>query len=78
MATVPSKQISSLRPSFQDVCMFHLHLFFSVLSIIVCYVSSEDCGQEELTNCARPLQILQSTSELSIAAKKEELEKLCP
>lgn len=50
----------------------------TVLSIIVCYVSSEDCGQEELTNCARPLQILQSTSELSIAAKKEELEKLCP
>lgn len=51
---------------------------FTVFTIVVHYVSGEECGQAELTNCAKPLQILQSTSELSIAVKKEELDKLCP
>lgn len=36
------------------------------------------CGQEELALCAKSLHILQSTSDLSIATKKEDLEKICP
>ncbi|KFB37729.1 AGAP011666-PA-like protein [Anopheles sinensis] len=39
---------------------------------------TEDCGQEELVQCTRPLQVLSATSELSFVTKKEELDKLCP
>ncbi|CRK94525.1 CLUMA_CG008028, isoform A [Clunio marinus] len=38
----------------------------------------EDCGHEELSRCAKPLQLLQSTTDLSFAPKREELSKLCP
>lgn len=38
----------------------------------------EDCGQEELSRCAKPLQLLQSTDNLSFAPKREELDELCP
>lgn len=38
----------------------------------------EDCGQDELSRCAKPLQIFQSTPDLSFAPKREELDKLCP
>uniref|UniRef100_A0A1A9WW21 DUF19 domain-containing protein n=1 Tax=Glossina brevipalpis TaxID=37001 RepID=A0A1A9WW21_9MUSC len=41
-------------------------------------VDAEECGQEEFTKCAEPLEMLHLTSEFSIgAAKKEELDKLC-
>uniref|UniRef100_A0A336MH10 CSON015365 protein n=1 Tax=Culicoides sonorensis TaxID=179676 RepID=A0A336MH10_CULSO len=43
-----------------------------------CHVSGEACGQEELSNCAKPLQVLSSTSELSFVTKREDLDKLCP
>lgn len=38
----------------------------------------QDCGQEEFSRCAKPLQLLQSTSDLSFAPKREELDELCP
>ncbi|XP_059608183.1 uncharacterized protein LOC132256021 [Phlebotomus argentipes] len=41
-------------------------------------VRAEDCGQDELVQCARPLQVLSATSELSFVSTKEELDKLCP
>lgn len=41
-------------------------------------ISAEDCGQEELARCAKPLQVLHSTTDLSFAPKREELDKLCP
>ncbi|XP_067629970.1 uncharacterized protein [Eurosta solidaginis] len=41
-------------------------------------VHGEECGQEEFTKCAEPLEMLHLTSEFSIgAAKKDELDKLC-
>lgn len=40
--------------------------------------NTEECGQEELALCARPLQVLSETSELSFVTKKEELDQLCP
>ncbi|EDS36049.1 conserved hypothetical protein [Culex quinquefasciatus] len=41
-------------------------------------IKAENCGQEELARCARPFQVLQSSTDLSIATKKEELDKICP
>ncbi|XP_058466153.1 uncharacterized protein LOC131439305 isoform X2 [Malaya genurostris] len=41
-------------------------------------IRAENCGQEELARCARPFQVLQSSTDLSIATKKEELDKICP
>uniref|UniRef100_A0A0A1WQY9 Uncharacterized protein C9orf117 n=1 Tax=Zeugodacus cucurbitae TaxID=28588 RepID=A0A0A1WQY9_ZEUCU len=47
-------------------------------SDLVAGVRGEECGQEEFTKCAEPLDMLHLTSELSIgAAKKDELLKLC-
>lgn len=56
------------------------HLFFFVLNPTLVSQRSirEDCGQEELSRCAKPLQLLQSTTDLSFAPKREELDKLCP
>ena len=39
---------------------------------------AEDCGQEELARCAKPLQLLQSTTDLTFAPKREQLDELCP
>ncbi|XP_075166411.1 uncharacterized protein LOC142238603 [Haematobia irritans] len=51
---------------------------FTVALALVTSVSAEECGQEEFTKCAEPLEMLHLTSEFSIgAAKKEELDKLC-
>lgn len=45
---------------------------------LVATVNAEECGQEEFTKCAEPLEMLHLTSEFSIgAAKKDELDKLC-
>ncbi|XP_073811339.1 uncharacterized protein isoform X2 [Musca autumnalis] len=50
----------------------------TVCLAMVTSVSAEECGQEEFTKCAEPLEMLHLTSEFSIgAAKKEELDKLC-
>lgn len=56
---------------------FHLFLNFPCLSVTLRMIR-EDCGQEELSRCAKPLQLLQSTADLSFAPKREELDKLCP
>uniref|UniRef100_A0A1B0DBC4 Uncharacterized protein n=1 Tax=Phlebotomus papatasi TaxID=29031 RepID=A0A1B0DBC4_PHLPP len=45
-------------------------------TIRVC--QAEQCGQEELARCSRPLQVLSSTSDLTIATNKEELNEICP
>jgi hypothetical protein len=50
----------------------------SFVSVYLTRVRGEDCGQEELARCAKPLQVL-STSELTInITRKDELDKLCP
>uniref|UniRef100_A0A182MYA4 DUF19 domain-containing protein n=1 Tax=Anopheles dirus TaxID=7168 RepID=A0A182MYA4_9DIPT len=41
-------------------------------------IRAENCGQEELAKCARPFQVIQSSTDLSIATKKEDLDKICP
>lgn len=48
---------------------------FSFLIAVSCF--AEQCGQEELARCANSLQKL-SSSDLSIAKSKEELDVLCP
>ncbi|BFG05576.1 uncharacterized protein DMAD_04276 [Drosophila madeirensis] len=54
-------------------------LWMSVLMLALAVeVRSEECGQEEFTKCAEPLEMLHLTPEFSIGpAKREELEKLC-
>ncbi|XP_052872883.1 uncharacterized protein LOC128278241 [Anopheles cruzii] len=54
------------------------HLLLVTMAALVRQVTTEDCGQEELVQCTRPLQVLSATSELSFVTKKEELDKLCP
>uniref|UniRef100_A0A182QI27 Uncharacterized protein n=1 Tax=Anopheles farauti TaxID=69004 RepID=A0A182QI27_9DIPT len=54
------------------------HLALVTMAVLVRQVITEDCGQEELVQCTRPLQVLSATSELSFVTKKEELDKLCP
>lgn len=45
-------------------------------TVLLKSVYTEECGQEELSKCARPLEFLSST--LDIATNKEEFKKLCP
>ncbi|XP_022227648.2 uncharacterized protein LOC111077610 [Drosophila obscura] len=54
-------------------------IWMSVLILALAVeVRSEECGQEEFTKCAEPLEMLHLTPEFSIGpAKKEELDKLC-
>ncbi|CAO1431686.1 unnamed protein product [Diamesa serratosioi] len=47
-------------------------------SVYFTRVRAEDCGQEELVRCSKPLQMLQSTTDLSFTPRREELDKLCP
>ncbi|XP_055619309.1 uncharacterized protein LOC129764348 [Toxorhynchites rutilus septentrionalis] len=54
------------------------HVAFITMAVSIAQVTTEDCGQEELVQCTRPLQVLSATSELSFVTKKEELDKLCP
>uniref|UniRef100_A0A182QFL0 DUF19 domain-containing protein n=1 Tax=Anopheles farauti TaxID=69004 RepID=A0A182QFL0_9DIPT len=49
-----------------------------VVSVILARIRAENCGQEELAKCARPFQVIQSSTDLSIATKKEDLDKICP
>ncbi|XP_058054325.1 uncharacterized protein LOC131205995 [Anopheles bellator] len=59
-------------------CGTVFHLLLVTMAALVRQVTTEDCGQEELVQCTRPLQVLSATSELSFVTKKEELDKLCP
>lgn len=70
-------QIFSRKLNFS---LIRFHLFCLLLSIVSVSLRTirEDCGQEELSRCAKPLQLLQSTADLSFAPKREELDKLCP
>uniref|UniRef100_A0A1B0CUX2 Uncharacterized protein n=1 Tax=Lutzomyia longipalpis TaxID=7200 RepID=A0A1B0CUX2_LUTLO len=47
-------------------------------SVTIRRSQGEQCGQEELARCSRPLQVLSSTSDLTIATNKEELNEICP
>lgn len=40
--------------------------------------ATEECGHEELVQCAKPLQVISATSELSFVTNKDELDKICP
>uniref|UniRef100_A0A182VT81 DUF19 domain-containing protein n=1 Tax=Anopheles minimus TaxID=112268 RepID=A0A182VT81_9DIPT len=51
---------------------------FVRLAVNLGRIRADNCGQEELTKCARPFQVIQSTTDLSIATKKEDLDKICP
>ncbi|XP_053962132.1 uncharacterized protein LOC128865803 [Anastrepha ludens] len=63
--------------SFAFVTAVYVIVAF-VGSALVAGVRGEECGQEEFTKCAEPLEMLHLTSEFSIgAAKKDELDKLC-
>lgn len=62
---------------------YPINLYLSPLSSIVstllhCVQCQEACGQGELTNCAKPLSVLSSTSELSIYGSQQDLDNLCP
>lgn len=63
---------------------FKIESFSKILKFpflfLVCLtrVRAENCNQEELTQCARPLHIISSTSDLSVVTRKEELDSLCP
>ncbi|XP_040166733.1 uncharacterized protein LOC120902231 isoform X1 [Anopheles arabiensis] len=48
------------------------------ITVSLARIRAENCGQEELAKCARPFQVIQSTTDLSIATKKEDLDKICP
>ncbi|XP_058465799.1 uncharacterized protein LOC131439143 [Malaya genurostris] len=61
---------------FQRTTVFSMA--FVTMAVSIAQVNTEDCGQEELVQCTRPLQVLSATSELSFVTKKEELDKLCP
>ncbi|XP_055628084.1 uncharacterized protein LOC129769694 [Toxorhynchites rutilus septentrionalis] len=64
-----------------DLSRFYnrLSLLITVLmTVSLAKIKAENCGQEELARCARPFQVLQSSTDLSIATKKEELDKICP
>lgn len=57
----------------------HLSILITVfITVNLAKIRAENCGQEELATCARPFQVLQSSTDLSIATKKEELDKICP
>lgn len=62
----------------QALTIFSLKLNFSLVSLVSIRTIREDCGEEELSRCARPLQLFQATNDLSFAPKREELDKLCP
>jgi hypothetical protein len=52
--------------------------FDSFLIAVGSRATREDCAQEELSRCAKPLQLFQSSADLSFAPKREELDKMCP
>ncbi|KAI8122470.1 uncharacterized protein LOC111684790 isoform X1 [Lucilia cuprina] len=58
--------------------LLSFYIAITIALALVATVNAEECGQEEFTKCAEPLEMLHLTSEFSIgAAKKEELDKLC-
>uniref|UniRef100_A0AAG5DM99 Uncharacterized protein n=1 Tax=Anopheles atroparvus TaxID=41427 RepID=A0AAG5DM99_ANOAO len=68
-------------PVLTDFGKFYNRLCILVtvfITVNLARIKAENCGQEELANCARPFQVIQSTTDLSIASKKEDLDKICP
>ncbi|XP_033221896.1 uncharacterized protein LOC117176031 [Belonocnema kinseyi] len=53
-------------------------LLLTAFYSVVASSRAEECGHEELTRCARPLQQITQNNDLSFFPKKEELERLCP
>uniref|UniRef100_A0A336MGJ2 CSON001403 protein n=1 Tax=Culicoides sonorensis TaxID=179676 RepID=A0A336MGJ2_CULSO len=62
--------------SLQKTISNRLSLIITLFMTVNCF--AEQCGQEELAKCASSLEKLQSSSDLSIAKSKEELDILCP
>ncbi|GAB0099526.1 uncharacterized protein DMENIID0001_153980 [Sergentomyia squamirostris] len=57
------------------------HIALSVVIFLTLTIRrslGEHCGHDELTRCSRRLQVLSSTSDLTIATNKEELNQICP
>lgn len=68
-------------PVLTDFSKFYHRLSILVtvfITVNLARIRAENCGQEELAKCARPFQVIQSSTDLSIATKKEDLEKICP
>ncbi|XP_053659468.1 uncharacterized protein LOC128708515 [Anopheles marshallii] len=68
-------------PVLTDFSTFYNRLCIVVtvfITVNLGRIRADNCGQEELTKCARPFQVIQSTTDLSIATKKEDLDKICP
>ncbi|XP_053680377.1 uncharacterized protein LOC128731293 [Anopheles nili] len=68
-------------PVLTDVSKFYNRLSILItvfITVNVYRVRADNCGQEELAKCARPFQVIQSSTDLSIATKKEDLDKICP
>lgn len=62
----------------KNFCSLTVAITTTIVFALIPVVNAEECGQEEFTKCAEPLEMLHLTSEFSIgAAKKEELDKLC-
>lgn len=58
-----------------------LRLLLLLLIVTCCcwtVIQAEECGHEELVQCAKPLQVISATSELSFVTNKRELEQICP
>jgi hypothetical protein len=56
-----------------------LCIYFGFISVyMLTYVHSEICGQEELVQCSRQIQVLTETSEFNFVDNKEELDRVCP
>ncbi|XP_070503963.1 uncharacterized protein [Chironomus tepperi] len=56
--------------------LFHFTLLMMFHQTVCLRMIREDCEQEELSRCAKPLQVLQTTT--NITFEREELDKLCP
>ncbi|XP_063708840.1 uncharacterized protein LOC134837398 [Culicoides brevitarsis] len=67
-----------MSPSTLQIVISNRLSLIITLFMTVNYSFAEQCGQEELAKCASSLEKLQSTSDLSIAKSKEELDLLCP
>lgn len=49
-------------------------VYFSVIGVVAC----SPCGQDMLSRCSQPLKVFSENKDLTFAAKKEELDLICP
>lgn len=59
----------------------HMTKVFSIVFVYITaigVINCSPCGQEMLVRCAQPLRVFSENKDLTFAAKKEELELICP